>query len=191
MKDIKLLVISDTHRSLKTEQEKIIDKVRLESDLVITLGDVPFEGLLYIKPDFGVLGNHDSFGLLGTWDIHGKRVEKNGVSFAGFQGGSRYKDGKFTLYSQEESLEVEIPKADVLISHDRIYDTKFEGIMYEAHSGLKGITQYLDKHKPFIHLHGHHHKQEVYKYNETTVVSVYKCVFIEVKNNVIQVKELF
>lgn len=187
MNDINLLVISDTHRSLRDEQEKIIDKVRLKSDLVITLGDVPFEGLLYIKPDFGVLGNHDSFGLLGTWDIHGKMVEKNGVTLVGFEGSSRYKDGCFPMYSQEESLKIDLLKADILISHDRI----FKGILDDAHTGLKGITQYLEKHSPFLHIHGHHHKQEVYKYNETTVISVYKCVFIEVKNNIIKVKELF
>lgn len=187
MKDIKILVIADTHRSLRDEQEKIIDKVREISDVVITLGDVPFEGLLYIKPDYGVLGNHDSFGLLGTWDIHEKVVEVNGVTLAGFQGSSRYKDGNFPMYSQKESLDLVIPKADILVSHDCLY----HNILDDAHTGLKGITQYLDKYKPFLHIHGHHHKQEVYRYEETTVVSIYKCSLIEVINDTVYVKHLF
>jgi len=187
MNDIKIFAVADTHRRLKRELERLVEKRKEECDVVVTLGDIPCEGLWCISPDFGVLGNHDNFGLLGDWDIHGKLVEKNGVSFAGFQGSSRYKDGPFPLYTQEESLKLDIPKADVLISHDRIY----KPIMDKAHTGLMGITQYLDMYKPFLHLHGHHHKQEVYKYNETIVVSVYECAIITVKNNQVSVEHLF
>jgi len=82
---------------------------------------------------------------------------------------------------------IELPKADILISHDSIY----RNIVDDAHTGLKCISKYIEEKKPFLNIHGHHHKQELYSYKDTNIVCVYKCAKITVKDNKVYVEHLF
>lgn len=188
MKDISILALADTHRSLRQEEKERLEKARQDVDVVITLGDVPFETLLQIQPDYGVLGNHDSFGLLGTWDIQGRCVDVGGCSITGLQGSHRYKEGRFVMYSQEESMLVDIPKADIFISHDSMYR---EESTDPAHRGLQGITNYIETKGPKLHLHGHYHKQNVCRYGNTISIGVYKCCKVVVREGRVEIRQIF
>ena len=42
-----------------------------------------------------------------------------------------------------------------------------------AHLGLKGISRYVSKHKPQMHLFGHYHQRAVYKKRGTLSICVY------------------
>lgn len=185
---LKMLVISDMHRSLKEEEIIIIKST--DNDVIISLGDNPGNTLGLI--DYGVLGNHDSFGILKEKDLHSKLVNINNLSITGFQGSHRYKSGNFPMYTQFESEQLVIPKADILISHE--VSQWVEPDINDTHCGLKGISNYLDKHIPFLHIHGHHHKDSrvIDKNGITYVIGVYGCSLITITDkNEIVVDKLF
>ena len=113
LEGLRLLCIADTHRVLNPSELGILESYRDKVDLVLTLGDIPVESLSKINGDYGVLGNHDYFG--------GIEIEKNlhlrtinhptqsshptphlHLSLGGFEGSSRYKPGRFVMYSQPE-----------------------------------------------------------------------------------------
>jgi Icc-related predicted phosphoesterase len=132
------------------------------AEAVVTLGDLrpdwiaPLGGLEL--PRLGVHGNHDGRGdleQLGIRDLHRKRVEVGGWSFAGFEGCVRYADGPHQ-YTQDEAAELAawLPGADVLICHCPPL-----GIDDEpddpAHAGFRGLREWVDRHQPRYVLHGH------------------------------------
>ena len=82
----------------------------------------------------------------------------------GILGSSRYKsfeDQPFA-WTQEESLALanEMLPTDILICHDGPFGcfNKFEG----SHSGLKGISAFIEKNKPKSVFFGHHHSNFTY-----------------------------
>lgn len=161
----------------------------IKYDVCLLLGDINSEYLniikKYVKNNiFGVLGNHDEFGILESANIeniHNKVVEINGIKIIGFQGSSKYKKGNHPLYTQEESIDVgkKMQEADILISHDSPY------FLYKrdpAHCGLKGITKYIYKNRISINIHGYQHINSNGKLkNGTTVIGIYKCALINTK----------
>src|SRR5690348_15566510 len=81
-------------------------------DAVVTLGDLRPDWIGSLSgvdvPRVGVAGNHDGRGELaplGIRDLHRKRVEVGGWSFAGFEGCVRYGDGP-NQYTQDEAAEL-------------------------------------------------------------------------------------
>lgn len=187
MQQLKIIAISDTHRNLTEEQHEILAKHTPEADIVITLGDTPLE---YIRSriDYGVLGNHDYWhGIELEKNLHLKTARVKGFTLAGLQGSIRYKDGNHIMYTQEEAKQLDIPKADILISHDSCYLNPED----DVHCGLEVLSEYLDKYKPLVHLHGHHHENKVYQIGHTICVSVYKCVLITIDGSYVKVETLF
>ena len=98
-KNLKILCIADTHGTLKECQAELLKDV--EYDVCFLLGDVTHKDLQILdsyldkSKTYGVLGNHDDFGLLekmGIKNIHMKQIEISGVTFFGFEGSFRYKD---------------------------------------------------------------------------------------------------
>lgn len=189
-KNIKLLVIADTHGDLKLNKDlkySIIDK---EFDLCCILGDVSDYDiriiLEYIPKEkiVALLGNHDRFDLLRTYDlkdINGKVIEVNGVKIGGIQGSFKYKPEEFPSFSHEESIAFlnQMPPADILLSHDKpfVYDYH-----QPAHDGLKGITNYLYKNRVPINIHGHIHTSYLSQLKNGTVVKgVYEVEMVEVE----------
>ena len=173
--NLKLLIITDTHNSLMKKHFENIDYQNI--DCCLLLGDISYDDLTIIKqliskPIYGVLGNHDCWSLYEDnqiEDIHGKVIEINGVKIAGLQGSLKYKDVNAPLYTDKESKRIarEIPKADILISHDS--PKYLYGKDNYAHSGLQGITDYLVKNKVPLNIHGHHHKSSVERLRNGTV----------------------
>lgn len=160
---LRILAIADTHGCLNS---KTIPQ-RHNADVCLLLGDLYENDIEIIKktiteiPIYGVLGNHDNFGLYNRYNlknIHGDVVVVNGVKIAGLQGSFRYKDTSMPLYTDSESFEIAdaMDKADILISHDS--PKFFHSIDDDAHSGLYGVTHYCEKHNVTLNIHGHYHK---------------------------------
>lgn len=185
-KELNLLIITDLHTVYEEEIKKIQNYIY---DCCILLGDIRFDDLMLIKKYikgsiYGVLGNHDSYGMLedaGIENIHNKIITINEIKIIGFEGSSKYKKGNSPLYTQEESLKIAktMSKADILVSHDSPY------YLYKkdpAHCGLKGITEYITKNRIPINIHGHQHiNSEITLKNKTKVIGVYRCSLINIK----------
>lgn len=184
---INILVIADCHHLKEEEIEKVKN---LQYDACLLLGDISGNYLdmilkyVPIEKIYGILGNHDEYGLLESRNIsniHSKVINVNGVRILGFEGSSRYKTGNIPMYSQEESIKIlrKCDIADILISHDSPYQL-YSKANDKAHCGLKGITKYLKKNKIYLNIHGHHHINTVLKLNnDTNVVGVYRCAMIQ------------
>lgn len=193
---MKLLCCADLHNSfdLTHFETQTYDK---EPDIIVTLGDISVQDLRIIKrtadnlgiPAIGVCGNHDEVDALvkaGIEDLHGRNANIKGVSFAGMGGSLRYKPNDNMFLSQRESIEVAValPKADVLITHDKPYtgwfvDTKSQ-FAKDPHAGLVGITKYIRKNKPEYHLYGHLHTRMTEEKNGTTSICVYGIQLIDI-----------
>jgi Icc-related predicted phosphoesterase len=132
-------------------------------DAIVTLGDLEPEWLHGIAdlgvPVLGVHGNHDAAGqlaALGVTDLHMRRLELGGISFAGFEGCVRYGRGGPHQYTQAEAtrLAAVLPAADVLLCH-----CPPAGVNDEpddrAHVGFDGLRDWVQRYEPRYLLHGH------------------------------------
>lgn len=191
---LKILAIADLHWYTNEELSQIKN---LDYDICVLLGDIPVNAIKLIKEYVGnkhliaVAGNHNDWNtpeLGGAENIHKKRVEYCGYSFAGFSGSIRYKNGDYSMFTQRESLNLsrKLKKADILISHDSMYHLLGND---KTHSGLLGIDLYNLKNKVKLNICGHHHTSTVKKHFGTTTVCVFRCALITFPD--ISVKEIF
>jgi uncharacterized protein len=152
------------------------------SDAVITLGDlepawIASLGTLDI-PRLGVHGNHDAeraLEPLGVRDLHLRRVELGGWSFAGFEGCVRYRDGPHQ-YTQREATELarDLPPADVLVCHCPPWGVN-DDPSDPAHAGFLALREWVERNRPRYLLHGHttpDPRHQVSRLGETEVVWV-------------------
>lgn len=184
---INILIITDCHH---LKEDEIIKVKNLQYDVCLLLGDISGNYLdmilkyVPIEKIYGILGNHDEYGLLESRNIrniHSKVININGVKILGFEGSSRYKTGNIPMYSQEESIKIlrKCDIADILISHDSPYQL-YSKANDKAHCGMKGITKYLKKNKIYLNIHGHHHiNTKLVLSNGTNVIGVYRCAMIQ------------
>jgi uncharacterized protein len=131
-------------------------------DAVVTLGDLPRDWLLTLStieiPRIGVHGNHDGeqwLGEGGVADLHLRRTELGGWSFAGFEGCVRYSTGPHQYTQDEaENLVRDLPAADVLLCH-----CPPAGVNDEpddlAHTGFVALRDWVERNRPRHLLHGH------------------------------------
>ncbi|MDO5399180.1 MAG: metallophosphoesterase [bacterium] len=180
---LRILVLSDLHFWYEDEL-KLISGYKF--DVVVLCGDIPIKAIRLIKqlvgdkPVLGIAGNHDEWNtpeLGGTENIHGIIKEVNGYRIAGFSGSVRYKNGDYPMFTQEEASHIlrNLPKADILISHDGMY--KLFG-RDAVHRGFKGITRYLMKNRTKLNICGHHHRTEIKRKWGITSICVYRCALI-------------
>lgn len=193
---MKLLCCADLHNSfdLTHFETQTYDK---EPDIIVTLGDISVQDLRIIKrtadnlgiPAIGVCGNHDEPFVLQSVDIddlHGKVKTIDGVSFVGIGGSLRYKRSNYMFLTQQQSIDIakSLPKADVLISHEKPYSGWFfdKKAQYakDPHAGLVGITKYIRQNKPKIHLYGHLHQRMTEEQHGTTSMCVYGIQLIDI-----------
>jgi Icc-related predicted phosphoesterase len=136
-----------------------------DPELIVLLGDLEpawTEGLDAIAvPKIGVHGNHDAPGALaavGADDVHLRRVEHGGLSFAGLAGGPRYSAEGQHEFTEEEAraLVARLPAADVLLTH-----TPPAGVNDEpddpVHRGWSALRGWVEREQPAWLLHGHTH----------------------------------
>lgn len=188
---LKLISITDTHGCLVFCEKLLTDILEKnpDYDLCVLLGDIHPKDMevitTYIPREkiIGVVGNHDAYSLydsFGVRDISGKPFKYKGVTFAGIEGCYHYKNGIYPSFTQYESLWLShrLPKADILISHDRALDDFQRDT---AHIGLIGITYYIYTNKAKWHLHGHIHDSYSREYeNGVKEKSVYLCEYLEI-----------
>lgn len=172
---LNILVIADTHNCLSQQDFRDYYEVNCEdTDICVFLGDhtdYDVEKVLYILNDtvpvVGLLGNHDyqtvRYGKTVNYlenyhvqNLNGKTFEVNGVVLTGIEGSYQYKNSDFPSFTQEESRVFcqNLPKADILLSHDR-YFVETRNI---SHQGLIGISEYITHNNPAYHIHGHLHE---------------------------------
>ncbi len=160
-------------------------------DALLTLGDLR-PGWLGRLDDFdlpvlGVHGNHDARGdvaRMGAEDLHLRRVELGGWSFAGFEGCVRYRDGAFQ-YTQEQAsaLAAELPGADVLVCHCPPLGVNDEPDD-PAHVGFDALRAWVERHAPRYVLHGHttpDPRRRVHRLGGTEVVWVRGARVVELR----------
>ena len=191
-KNIKLLVISDTHGDLtlnKNLQKKLQNITNY--DLCCILGDVydtDYEVILDIVPKnkiVALLGNHDRFDLIkdkGVKDLNGKIVNVGGIIIGGIEGSYKYKMEDFPSFTHKDSIAFvkTMPKVDILLSHDKpfIFDCH-----NPVHDGIKGITKFLYDNKVPLNIHGHLHKTYKSKLKNGTIIKgVYGIELVEIKS---------
>lgn len=195
--NILVLCIADTHGTLHPEQIEMLRDVNY--DVCFLLGDVSYkdlqllenENVLVKEKTYGLLGNHDDYGLLdkfGINNLHDKEIQIKDVSFVGFEGSHKYKEGKYPMYTQEEAESIlkEYPGAEVFISHDGSFGAM--GRTDPAHCGFKAITQYIKDNDVIWHIHGHCHEPKVYEVNDakTKCACIYKCALIDLKGEKVE-----
>jgi len=189
---LKILTISDTHNCLTSKNELVnyLKSIKQSDyDMCLLLGDISGIDLDIIKniiPNnklYGIVGNHDSKNALevnNIKNINGQVIECKGVKIAGIMGSNRYKSGDYGMMTQEECLDLvkNMERADILVSHDKAYVLDRND---NVHDGLKGITEYIYRHRVPLHIHGHLHEemQEILM-NGTKSIGVYEVKLMEV-----------
>ena len=171
---MKLLVITDLHQW--SDEEKVITENLTGYDICFLLGDISVDKLRtlqrIIKTELYALnGNHDTVNMVednGLDGIDNKLIKFKGTLFTGMSGAYKYKEGNYHQLLQEESSAIanKLQKADIFLSHDGPYNGKND----DANCGLKGITEYIKKHQPKLHIYGHMHenkKEEIIHKNKS------------------------
>ena len=194
---MKLLCCADFHNAVDLMNFGAMVK-KDAPDAIVTLGDISIQDLRVIKntadaleiPVIGICGNHDEVDALvkvGIEDLHCRSKTIKGVSFAGIGGSLRYKLSGNMFITQRESIEIAaaLPRADVLITHDKAYsgwfvDTKSQ-YAKDPHAGLVGITQYLLRNKPEYHLYGHLHQRMTEEKHGTTSMCIYGIQLVDIR----------
>lgn len=183
---MKIAVFTDTH-GIMTKLLELYPNI--EADLVFVLGDLynteaKMIDNLFKVPILGIHGNHDderTFNETSILDIHNCLVEADDMTILGIQGSHRYKPTQIYGYTQQEAINIfkQLPKTNILLCHDGPYNENQD----DAHCGLKGITEYINKNQPDIFIYGHYHKNQHYKINNTDCYCVYELVVFEIENN--------
>lgn len=190
---MKILLFSDLHNF---DEEKL-NKINIDPDLIIFLGDIKGRTLDQIiinfpnKTYFGVLGNHDEHGLfrnINTFiklrggsekiqDANKNLLEFNGITFTGLEGCVNY-GRNHVGYDFDD--EIVLPKADILISHEGGYlDVKNN---LNAHQGYPQLSEYRKEFKPKYHFFGHQHVQCEFIKDNVNCYCVYQCALFDFEN---------
>ena len=197
IRNSRILVISDIHYLLTAEEERVFSE---DFDQCWILGDINSQIiniLMYSAkyPVYAVLGNHDSYNRFSLKEnslvpnnvkienINGKLINEKEFTLTGIGGSSKYKeDNNFCMISQDESIKLlqNMKKADILISHDSPFNIHSQDKNKE---GLKGITEYIAKYQPKLHIYGHHHQLRSYKIDDTLCICNFRLGIIE-KNGI-------
>jgi len=132
-------------------------------DLVLCLGDLSrhdLEGLADAQlPKLGVHGNHDvgdEFDGIGIEDVHLRRIEVCGLWFGGFSGSHEYHEDLRYTWSQRKASKLlkKFGHVDVMLCHSPplgVNDDPDD----QAHVGLAGLRDYVERERPAMLLHGH------------------------------------
>lgn len=164
------------------DDDSLICSLRAEPvDLLISCGDLPDAAIQrameYYRPQqvLAVKGNHDSAASFppGVTDLHLEMKKVNGIRFGGFAGAWRYKPVGHHLFEQKEvsAMMKYFPPVDILITHNSpagIHERD-----REVHQGFEGFTNYIERAKPRLVIHGHQHVDRITVLDGTTVAGVY------------------
>ena len=196
---MQVLIFSDLHSFDKNN----LNHLKENYDICIFLGDIKSSTLKYIitnikaVPIYAILGNHDDNTVFLSVNNYLKQLNKyhmyNGYylinfnlqkynfgdyTFTGIEGAEKYKNNQ-PGYTQEESIALQIPEADILVSHD----TGYNYMKNNHHYGLLGINNYIQNKQPQFHIFGHYHVNTFLKKEKTNCYCVYGCSIFEPETN--------
>lgn len=178
---MKLLIIADTEMTQVAISEAPVD-------VLISCGDLWDSVIERTAKQCGaalvlaVKGNHDSNEPFPSpvVNLHLKTHTLNGTTFGGFGGSWRYKPRGHHLYEQEEvsTLLAEFPPVDVFVAHNsprHIHDRDDD-----VHFGFDAFSDYIERAKPPLFLHGHHHVNRQTTLGQTKIIGVYGARYLEI-----------
>lgn len=133
---MKIMCVADCHSKL-TERSLLNYIAQCDEntpEICLFLGDNSIDDIECVRdyleykqidiPCYGVLGNHDGFGLddagLNIENLHLKTVNVGGLVLGGFEGSYRYTEKSgYPLYSHEESIELlnAFEPCDIFVTH--------------------------------------------------------------------------
>lgn len=190
---MKILLFSDLHNF---DEEKL-NKINVDPDLIVFLGDIKGRTLDQIiinfpnKTYFGILGNHDEYGLfrnVNTFiklrggsekiqNLNETLLEFDGITFTGLEGCVNYGENSVGYNIDEEII---LPKADILISHEGGYLDVDNNL--NAHQGYPQLSEYRKEFKPKYHFFWHQHIPCKFIRDNVNCYCVYQCALFDFKN---------
>jgi Icc-related predicted phosphoesterase len=150
-------------------------------DVLVSCGDLPDEVILkaaakcHCRQIVAVKGNHDSSAAFpaAIQDLHLKPLQFRGMSFGGFCGSWKYKPRGNYLFEdfEVEQLLAGFPAVDVFITHNspRLVHDREDNV----HMGFAAFSQYIERAKPRLMLHGHQHQNIETRIGGTRVIGTY------------------
>lgn len=180
----RILFATDLHNTFTQFRKEWLEERLKETpiDCIITMGDISvndWKNINHIKEltnsqIAGVLGNHDDFKDLENNNVLPLKnsVTIKGTKIVGFGGSIKYKNANYPLLTDEESVEIanSLPNATIFVTHDR---PKIETNDF-AHSGLEGISTYINHRCPKYHFYGHTHKRTSEIIKDTKSVGLFR-----------------
>jgi Icc-related predicted phosphoesterase len=162
-------------------------KLYSECDLVIATGDLmkaDFMGMCTReKTAFGIYGNHCSgtyMESLGIYNLHNKVFDYNGMTYGGFQGCLKYKEGgEYYTEKQAKKFADNFPHVDVLLLH-----AGPRGMLDDSsdivHLGSENIRRYVIEKKPKHVFVGHQYSNAEMEFAGTKLYRTYGARIIEI-----------
>ena len=172
---MRFMLISDIHGSVKAVEAAAREAEKRDVDIILVAGDITHFGgadeaemLLSRLPGkkIAVPGNCDSpeivdsFEKSGTLDVHGKKLEVNGLCFAGLGASNPLPFSTLYTYSEENIgliLDAVMGGCDIMITHTPplgILDMS----MFGHRGGSASIRKIVEKYRPALHVFGHMHE---------------------------------
>jgi len=187
---MKIAVLSDIHGNI--EKINSCGKFLSQCDGIVVCGDISSHGeekeienvvkeLKGINKNiFAIPGNMDGkhsikiLEKLGV-NIHGKRVEFNGIDFVGCGGSTRSPFGTPFELDEGEIAECVLknlkkPEKTIVVCHTPPFNTKTDKIMLGIHVGSKTLRKIVEEKQPLAFLCGHIHEASDIDYIGKTVV---------------------
>lgn len=175
------------HYSDKSESR--FKELYAECDILIATGDLSIfdfpglEDLTDKKPAFGVYGNHDSGQYLEKLQIvnlHNKIYEYAGMTWGGFQGCLRYKNGDL-MYTEEEAkiFSDTFPRVDVLLLHAGPLNM-LDDPSDDVHIGSEHIRRYVIEKQPKFVFVGHQYSDDQMEFGQIKLYRTFGARIIEI-----------
>lgn len=192
---MKILFVSDLHGVDYFSWQNFLQIDESKFDIIITLGDIDIMFLKSIKDIFknkkiiGVHGNHDYEGDLeycNIENIHGKSIKFKNIIISGLGGCLKYKEHPL-LYTDREVVNIIENfniNSDIIASHNSplgIHDNQ-----NITHRGFWGLKEYIKENNPKYCIHGHQHKNQITKYENTVVIGVHGGIILDFKTGKIE-----
>jgi len=162
-----------------------------QADVLVTTGDLRSYCLSWLRripeaeriPALGVYGNHDVSGYMNTYaiqDLHDRVMHFGGMSWGGFQGCPRYREGPL-MFSEQEAAQWagRFPPIDVLLLHagpQGMLDDPSD----DVHRGSAAVRSYVLERRPQIVFVGHQYSNATMQVNGTTLFRTYGGRLIEI-----------